>query len=483
MPFPASFTWGAAAAAYQIEGGADDDGRGLSVWDTFCRKEGAVFSGHTGQIACDHYHRWEQDIDMMRDLGLQAYRFSISWPRVLPDGTGSTNEKGLVFYDRLIDGLLAAGITPYVTLFHWDFPYSLYCRGGWLSRSSPEWFADYTRIIADRYGDRVQHWMTLNEPQCYLNLGHHDGVHAPGLKLAWMDVLRSMHHSLMAHGRAVQVLRERCKLQPVIGWAPVGKVHYPVSDDPEEAAAARCKTFASGDRNLWSNTLFSDPIILGHYPEDALRAWGKDFPAFTQDDMKIIHQKIDFYGLNTYRGRPEQLDGDGNLVPVPFAAGAPINAFHWNITPKALYWGPRFFYERYNLPIYITENGFAGLDWVATDGAVHDPQRIDFTGRYLRQLSRAIIDGADVRGYFHWSLMDNFEWNEGYRQRFGLVHVDYQTQKRTPKDSAWWYASIIRSNGLELDAALEVSIHEPPARFRRNGTPAEARTKRITTPI
>ena len=480
MSFPAGFTWGAAAAAFQIEGGADNDGRGLSVWDMFCRKEGVVFSGHTGRVACDHYHRWEEDIEIMHDLGLQAYRLSISWPRVLPSGTGTVNEAGLAFYDRLIDRLLESGITPYVTLFHWDFPYELYCRGGWLNGASPEWFADYTRIIADRLGDRVQHWMTLNEPQVYLALGHRDGIHAPGLKLAWMDVLRGMHHSLMAHGRAVEVLRERCKLKPIVGWAPVGEVHYPVHETPEAIAAARVKTFSSGDKNLWHNTLFSDPIFLGHYPEDALRAWGKDFPKYTQSDMKVINQKIDFYGLNIYRGKPVQLNGDGQLESVDFEPGAPINAFHWNITPQALYWGPRFIHERYNVPIYITENGMAGLDWVAIDGAVHDPQRIDYTRRYLQELGRAIDDGADIQGYFHWSLMDNFEWNEGYRQRFGLVHIDYQTQKRTAKDSAWWYASIIRSNGRELKTAPDVTVYQPPARFRRTSALADLRATPIT---
>ena len=315
--------------------------------------------------------------------------------------------------------------------------------------------------------------MTLNEPQCYLGLGHRDGTHAPGLKLGWMDVLRATHHSLLAHGRAVSVLRERCKAQPIIGWAPVGEVHYPVSHEPEDVAAARCRTFSASEKNLWNNTLFSDPILLGHYPEDALRTWGKDFPAYTQNDLKTIHQKIDFYGLNIYRGTPVHCGPDGKAVAADPEPGAPINAFHWNVTPSALYWGPRFIHERYNLPIYITENGFGGLDWVSLDGEVHDPQRIDFTRRYLLELGRAMDEGVDVKGYFHWSLMDNFEWHEGYRQRFGLVHVDYRTQKRTPKDSAWWYASMIRSNGRELKTSPDVTLYPPPARFRRSGSNGE----------
>ena len=452
MSFPAGFTWGAATAAFQVEGSADG-GRGPCVWDMFCRKEGAVHGGHDGRIACDHYHRWRDDIRIMKELGLQAYRLSISWPRILPEGEGAINERGLEFYDRLIDGLLEAGITPFVTLFHWDYPYELYCRGGWLNRQSPQWFARYTQIVADRLGDRVRHWITLNEPQVFLAMGHREGTHAPGLKLAWADVLRAMHHALLAHGRAVQTLRERCTLTPAIGWAPVGAVHYPVTRETRDVDAARRRVLAADGKTLWGNTLFSDPVCLGQYPEDALRTWGADFPRFTAAEMRQIHQPIDFYGLNIYTGQPVRAGEDGSAVEVERAPGTAINASHWAIEPPSLYWGPRFIYERYGLPIYITENGLSSLDWVALDGAVHDPQRIDFLRRYLRELARAIRDGVDVRGYFHWSLLDNFEWAEGYRQRFGLVHVDYQTQKRIIKDSGRWYAELVRSNGAEIAQA------------------------------
>jgi beta-glucosidase len=469
MSFPTGFTWGAAAASYQIEGRGRDSGRGLCIWDMFCRKDGAVLSNHTGEIACDHYHRWRDDIQIMKELGLQAYRLSVSWPRVLPSGTGDVNERGLAFYDQLVDGLLDAGITPYVTLFHWDYPYELYCRGGWLNPDAPRWFAEYTQVIADRLSDRVRHWITLNEPQVFLTLGHREGLHAPGLKLAWMDVLRAMHHTLLSHGRAVATLREHCKLPPVIGWAPVGAVQYPVTNAPDDVEAARRKVLAADERTLWANTIFSDPVCLGHYPEASLRAWGADFPRVTDADMRQISEPIDFYGLNIYNGQPVRADGNGSAVKVAGTPGAAINAFHWPIEPPSLYWGPRFIYERYKLPIYITENGLSSLDWVALDGQVHDPQRIDFTRRYLRELSRAIRDGVDVRGYFHWSLMDNFEWAEGYRQRFGLVHVDYETQKRTIKDSGRWYSGIARTNGIEIDGlglqdvaerrAVEVTTH------------------------
>jgi beta-glucosidase len=451
MSFPCGFVWGAAAASYQIEGAAHEDGRGLSVWDMFCRKDGAIFSGQDGEVACDHYHRWRDDIQLMKEMGLTAYRLSIAWSRVLPEGIGRTNEPGLAFYDQLIDGLLAADITPYVTLFHWDYPYSLYCRGGWLNRDSVDWFGAYVKLIAQRFGDRVTHWMTLNEPQCFLGLGHHDGIQAPGLKLAWMDVLRATHHVLLAHGRAVQNLREYCSLQPVIGWAPVGEVKFPVTSSFRDIDAARTATMAADSRDLWNNTLFSDPVCLGHYPQDALRAWGRDFPKFTQQDMDLIHQKIDFYGLNIYRGQPVRADAQGRAENVAREPGNPTNGYSWSIDPSTLYWGPKFLYDRYKIPLMITENGFAGLDWVALDGAVHDPQRIDFTRRYLIELARAIDDGVDVRGYFHWSLMDNFEWADGYRQRFGLIHIDYKTLRRTPKSSARWYADVIRTNGREIN--------------------------------
>jgi len=450
MPFPKDFVWGAAAAAYQIEGTGRDSGRGKCVWEMFCRKDGAVFSGHTGDVACDHYHRWREDIAIMKELGLQAYRLSISWPRVIPGGTGATNERGLAFYDQLIDGMLDAGITPYVTLFHWDYPYELYCRGGWLNPDSPLWFAQYTEVIAKRLGDRVKNWITINEPQCFIGLGHRDGIQAPGLKLAWMDVLRALHHSLMAHGRAVQTLREHCARKPSIGWAPVGATSYPATSSPADIEAARRRTYAADERHVWSNTLFSDPVCLGHYPEEALRVWGRDFPKITQSELEQIHQPIDFYGVNIYHGGCVQADENGRAVKVDAEPGCPTNAYNWPIVPPALYWGPRFIYERYKIPIYVTENGLSCLDWVALDGAVHDPQRIDFTRRYLRELRRAIADGVDVRGYFHWSLMDNFEWADGYRQRFGLVHVDYRTQTRTIKDSGRWYARNILGNGADL---------------------------------
>ncbi len=447
--FPDHFIWGAATASYQIEGAAQEDGKGLSVWDMLCRQPGKIWNGHSGSTACDHYHRYQEDVSLMKQMGLKAYRFSLSWPRIIPTGFGRVNEKGLSFYDRLVDELLAANIQPWVTLFHWDYPYELFIRGGWLSPESPHWFADYAAIVCDRLSDRVTNWMTLNEPQCFIGLGHLDGYHAPGLKLGFHEVLLAAHHALLAHGRAVQVLRSRAKKTPIIGWAPVGVSGVPASNSPEDIAACRTHHYQIKPGSLWNNTWWGDPPVLGHYPEEGLRAYGDAVPKFTEKDMRTIHQPLDFYGINVYGSPLIKAGPDGQPQEVQRPTGYPITQFYWEVTPENLYWAPKFLGERYKLPIVITENGMSGHDWVSTDGAVHDPARIDLTRRYLRELARGIANGNDVRGYFHWSLMDNFEWAEGYRQRFGLIHVDFNTLKRTPKDSAAWYTGVIANNAVD----------------------------------
>jgi beta-glucosidase len=448
--FPENFTWGAAAASYQIEGAAYADGKGLSVWDMMCRQPGKVFEGHTGEVACDHYNRYREDVALMKQIDLQAYRLSVSWPRVLPDGTGAINEKGLDFYDRLVDELLQAGIQPWVTLFHWDYPYALFCRGGWLNPDSPEWFAKYADILTKRLSDRVSNWMTLNEPQVFLDFGHRTGAHAPGIKYGMEEVLLASHHTLLAHGRAVQAIRENAVLKPSIGWAPVGAGAVPASNSAEDIEAARKATLDIHEKTLWNNTWFSDPVFLGHYPEDGLKLFGSAVPKYTDAEMEIIHQPIDFYGVNIYTAGTVRAGENGKAEGVESPQGCPRTLFYWTVKPEALYWIPKFLYERYKTPMVITENGLSNQDWVALDGKVHDAQRIDFLTRYLRELHRAIEDGVDMRGYLQWSIMDNFEWADGYRQRFGLVHVDYQTQKRTLKDSALWFKKVIDSNGSVL---------------------------------
>jgi len=451
--FPSNFTWGAAAAAYQIEGAWDADGKGPSVWDMLAHEKGRVWEGHTGDTACDHYHRYQEDVALMAGIGLQAYRLSVSWPRVMPAGTGAVNAAGLGFYDRLVDELLAAGIQPWVTLFHWDFPYELFLRGGWLNPDSAKWFADYTAVVVDRLSDRVSHWITLNEPQCFIGLGHLHGDHAPGLRLGLREVLQAGHHALLAHGLSVQTIRARSRSAPSIGWAPVGSIHYPLTDSPEDRAAAYAGMDAVWGENCWNNRWWGDAPVFGAYPEQGLRAYGKNAPRVRPSDFDIIRQPLDFYGCNIYHAMPTQAGPDGKPVVTPFAPGFPHTHFLWKRTDEALYWGSRFLAERYKLPVVITENGLTLPDWVSLDGAVHDPLRIDFLTRYLRGLQRAIADGVDVRGYFHWSIMDNFEWAEGYKHRFGLIHVDYETQQRTLKDSAHWYREVIRSNGASLHDA------------------------------
>jgi len=461
MSFRESFVWGAAAAAYQIEGAWDEDGKGPSVWDMLTEQPGRIFEDHTGRVACDHYHRYQEDVALMKEIGLQAYRLSVSWPRVLPEGSGSINRKGLDFYDKLVDELLASGIEPWVTLFHWDYPHALFLRGGWLNPESAGWFADYTRVLVDRLSDRVSHWITLNEPQCYIGLGHlrTGNEHAPGLSLGMTESLIAAHHSLLAHGRAVQVIRAHARTQPIIGWAPVGIAYYPATDSPADIEAARRGTSAVYPDQFWNNRWFGDPPILGSYPEEGLQAYGKWLPRFRSSDFDIIRQPLDFYGVNIYYGTQVKADAEGNPVPVQQPPGHPHTHFAWKSTPEALYWAPKFLGELYNLPLVVTENGMSGHDWVSLDGRVHDPARIDFLNRYLLALQRAARDGVDIRGYFQWSIMDNFEWAQGYKHRFGLIHVDYETQKRTLKDSAYWYRDVIRTNGASLGGIHRVNGH------------------------
>ena len=450
MSFPKDFIWGSAAASYQIEGGAYDDGKGLSIWDMMCRMPGKVWEGNTGEVSCDHYHRYEEDARLMGEIGLKAYRLSISWPRVIPDGIGKVNEKGLAFYDRLVDALLENGVDPWVTLFHWDYPYALYCRGGWLNRDSADWFAEYATVITDKLSDRVSHWMTQNEPQCYIGLGHQIGEHAPGVKLGFADILLATHHSLLAHGKAVQAIRAGAKLKPLIGAAPVGFTYYPETDSNEDIAAARTAMFSVTKKNCWNNTWFADPMIFGKYPKDGLELFAEEMPEIKNGDMETICQPLDFYGVNIYHGWAIRATTEGGYKTVQGAEGPPLTTMIWRVTPKALYWGPRFLYERYKLPIVVTENGMANCDWVHLDGKVHDPQRIDFLTRYLREYKRAIDDGVDAKGYFLWTIMDNFEWAYGYRRRFGIIYVDFVTKERILKDSAYWYKDVIASNGAIL---------------------------------
>ena len=449
MGFKKNFVWGTATASYQVEGAAKEDGRGESVWDVFCHEPNRVACGHNGDVACDHYHRYKEDIRLMQSLGIKAYRFSISWTRLFPEGTGQPNQKGVQFYSDLIDELLACGIEPYITLFHWDYPYALYQKGGWLNDESVNWFADYAAFVVQAYSDRVKHFITFNEPQCFIGLGYLSGVHAPGLKLFYRDIFKMCHNVLKAHGKAVIQMRKAAKQPICIGYAPTCNADYPEKETPENIEAVRKRFFACPDLSpdvMWNVSWWSDPVVLGKYPEDGLEKYKDYLPEITEEDMALISQPIDFYGQNIYNGHQITLDEAGNALCPERAAGFPKTAVQWPVTPECLRWGPRFLYERYHLPVIITENGMSAHDCISLDGQVHDPNRIDFLHRYLTQLEKAADDGVDLEGYFLWSFMDNFEWQLGYTERFGIVFVDYETQKRIPKDSAYWYQNWIEAH-------------------------------------
>ncbi|GAA2712787.1 GH1 family beta-glucosidase [Micromonospora olivasterospora] len=450
LRFPDGFVWGAATAAYQIEGAARDDGRGPSIWDTFSRTPGRVFAGHTGDVACDHYHRYADDVALMAELGLRAYRFSIAWPRIQPDGTGPVNPRGLDFYDRLTDALLARGIDPVVTLYHWDLPQALGDRGGWTARETAEHFATYATAVYARLGDRVRTWTTLNEPWCSAYLGYGSGVHAPGESGAGA-AFTAVHHLLLAHGLAARALR-------AAGAEVVGITLNPADvrpADQDSAADAAAVRLVDG----LQNRVFLDPLTGAGYPDDVLEHVSRLVePTFVRDgDEKTIAAPIDLLGINYYTptyvaGRP---DGSGDAAfpgterAVEFLPPAgPLTDMGWMVEPAGLTrLLVRIATDYPGLPMLITENGAAFPDAPGAEG-VDDADRIAYLDGHLRAAHEAIARGVDLRGYLVWSLLDNFEWAEGYRKRFGIVHVDYLTQRRTPKSSARWYQEVISRNGL-----------------------------------
>lgn len=449
MAFSKDFAWGAATSSYQIEGAWDEDGKGLNIWDVYCRQPGTIEDGSTGDVACDHYHLFREDVKLMKEMGLKAYRFSISWVRIFPKGYGEVNEKGVQFYSDLIDCLLENGIEPYITLYHWDLPYELHKKGGWMNEEIVGWFADYAAEIAKRYSDRVTYFITFNEPQVFIGHGCLMGSNAPGHKSTYRDVFQMAHNVMKAHGAAVKAMRAAAVRDIKIGYAPTCSAHYPATERCEDIEAARSYLFACpplGERVLWNVSWWSDPVVLGHYPADGLELYKDYLPEITKQDMELIHQPIDFYCQNIYNGHEIAASPEGMPVETQRPFGYPMNALAWPVTPECLRWGPRFLYERYGLPIYITENGMAAHDEVSLDGKVHDPNRVDFLHRYLLELEKATDDGTKIGGYFAWSFMDNFEWTNGYNGRFGLIYVDFETQERIMKDSAYWYKNWIEEH-------------------------------------
>ena len=447
MPFPTDFAWGAATSSYQIEGAVDEDGKGPSIWDTFTHQAGTVEDGSNGDVACDHYHRWADDIELMASYGLNAYRFSVSWPRVQPTGRGAPNQKGLDFYRRLTHRLREKGIRPALTLNHWDIPQAIQDAGGWQSRDTVERFAEYTALLADALGDSVEWWITHNEPWIIAALGYRLGIHAPG----WKDTeaeLRTAHHLLLSHGAAVEAYRASGLRAPIgitLNLLPT----YPETDSDADARAARLS-------DAYTNRWYLDPVFDGAYPADGMAYFADRFGfEWVRDgDLARVAQPIDFLGVNYYSRRVVRAPRDGEaaefawVVRTETTTGVPTTELGREMTPDVLRDLLLHLRDTYRSPtILITENGLGQYDRLGSDGAVHDPQRIEYLRTHIAAVAEAIEAGVDVRGYFGWSLLDNFEWAEGYGPRFGLTYVDYETQRRIPKSSAAWYRDLIARNG------------------------------------
>jgi beta-glucosidase len=439
VKFPADFMWGAATAAYQVEGAWNEDGKGESIWDRFSHTPGKVANGDTGDVACDHYHHYVEDVALMQKIGLKGYRFSVSWPRVLPDGHLRINPAGLDFYDRLVDRLLGANIQPFLTLYHWDLPQALSEVGGWTARETCYAFADYAALLAKRLGDRVPYWATFNEPAIVHWLGYEVGVHAPGIQDRKAS-FQAAHNLLVAHGLAVQALR---------GVNPALQVGIALNLWPVEPASGTPEDLVAAEHTWQMNgALFLDTLFRAHYPPALLQAMGADAPVIQPGDLALAAQKLDFWGLNYY-GRTLVSAREGRIEMIP---GSEYTEMGWEVHAPALRRMLARLSREYHLPpLYITENGAAYADQVSPDGKVHDPRRVEYLRQHILECYQALQDGVDLRGYFAWSLLDNFEWSHGYTKRFGLVHVDYATRQRRLKDSAFYYAGVIAENGVEQD--------------------------------
>lgn len=450
MSFSKDFAWGVATAAYQIEGACDADGKGVSIWDTYTHHSGHIADNSNGDIACDHYNRYKEDISLLNDLGVNSYRFSVNWTRIFPDGIGKVNEKGVDFYSRLIDEMLKYGIKPYMTLHHWDYPMELYYKGGWLNRDSSDWFAEYTECIVKRFGDRVKDFITINEPQVIIGCGYDiKQEHAPCLTMDTREHLQIMHNMLLSHGKAAQIIHDN---KARVSIAPNSNIYMPLTETKENIEAARKASFGTlFNTFVWSQNYYIDPIVLGDYPKEYYERYSDMLPTgFSKDDLKIISQPLDYLCQNVYDGRFVYATESGEIKLANEKNGDPHTDMGWPVTPEVLYWGVKFMAERYNVPIYISENGTAMPDLVTADKKVHDGARIEYIKRYLTSLKRAASEGVPVDGFFYWTAMDNFEWGHGYKRRFGLIYVDYETQERITKDSYNYYRDIIKTNGKNL---------------------------------
>ncbi len=444
LKFPADFVWGAATASYQIEGAWEEDGKGKSIWDHFTHQPGNIKNGDTGDTACDHYHRWQEDIELMQEIGLESYRFSISWPRILPDGRGQVKEQGLEFYSQLVDELLAAGIEPVITLNHWDLPQALQEVGGWTNRDSIDWFVDYAEVVFKALGDRVTKWITHNEPWVVAFKGYGDGEHAPGIT-DYQQALQVAHHLLVSHGKAVKRFRE-LDCDGEIGITLNLTPTYPDSQQEEDKQAAQ---LLSQQINGW----FLDPIFKGHYPAQLAELYQEEVGEIEKEsgDMEAIQEPIDFLGINYYTRAVVKQAQKQEILPIETVkpAASEYTAMGWEVYPAGLYDLLQHLDQEYpEIPLYITENGMAVDDQITDDGQVHDERRINYLRDHFQQAQRAIEAGVPLKRYYVWSLMDNFEWAYGYSKRFGLIYIDYETKQRILKDSAQWYQQVIADNGL-----------------------------------
>lgn len=440
--FPKDFIWGTATASYQIEGAWNKDGKGESIWDRFSHTPGKVLDNDTGDVACDHYHRWRDDIQLMKDLGIKAYRFSIAWPRILPNGSGKVNEAGLEFYSQLVDGLLEVGIEPYATLYHWDLPQALQDKGGWADRMVVDAFVEYVDITTRALGDRVKNWITLNEPWVSAFVGYRDGHHAPGHK-DLNEAIAASHHLLLSHGRSVSVIRKNVK-DANVGITLNLTPQMPASQSLADRKAAN---YIDG----YINRFFLDPLTGRGYPEDMVKAFDNPMSFVQNGDMEEIAVPVDFLGINYYTRNLVRADEKDNQPQTVFREGA-MTEMEWEVYPRGLYDLLGRVHFDYGFPaIYITENGAAFPDDKPVNGELHDPDRVSYIKEHLKVVNKAINIGIPVKGYFVWSLLDNFEWSFGYSKRFGIVHVDLETQKRTAKSSAKWYSRAIAAQSAEID--------------------------------
>jgi beta-glucosidase len=445
--FPDNFSWGTATASYQVEGAWDEDGRGESIWDRFSHTEGKILNGDTGDVACDQYHRYAEDAAMMKDLGLRGYRFSVAWPRVVPDGRGAINQKGLDYYSRLVDALLEYGVQPFPTLYHWDLPQALQDEGGWGNREIVGHFARYAEAVTRALGDRVKHWMIFNEPWVFTFLGYLFGIHAPGVRDTALG-MRTTHIANLAQGEAFRAMRAS-GLAETIGSAFSMSSTYPASDSADDRAAAE-------RHHCFANDWFLRPAMRGEYPPAYVeQARVLERMDIREGDMEKVRAPFDFIGINLYQrsivaAAPDDRNTGARQLPGP----GPRTDFNWEIWPAAIYRMIMRVWKDYRLPIYITENGCSFGDGPGPDGRVHDQRRVDFLNGFIGQVGRAIDEGADVRGYYLWSLIDNFEWTMGYSQRFGIVHCDFDDQKRTVKDSGYWYRDLIKRGSINYDETL-----------------------------